>query len=133
MIGDLRGFTGFSEGIGPGRCNDTAARLPCHERNLFVGKTTNFLTIDGGCAIQNEFLEHRHDENGSSATLIDKRNKRRKTGLVGCFLPEVCDMNPLPGCRNARKRNVRYISPDKMRLSTRWDEWIGVTCRSFEK
>ena len=31
---DLRGFTGFSEVLGPGRRNGPAARLPCsHRRN----------------------------------------------------------------------------------------------------
>ena len=61
-------------------------------------------------------LEHWHDEKGSSATLINQRDKRHKARLVRCFLPEVRDMNALLRCRKASEGDVRYVGLDNQRL-----------------
>src|SRR5262249_9805791 len=103
-----------------------------HKRDLLLGKWTNFLTINGDCTNQSEFPEHRHDEKSSSATAIYERDERRETGLVGCVLPEVRDMNTLLRCRNAREGNVRYIGPDNPRLASRVVCWLALPCDPTE-
>src|SRR5271156_1503714 len=57
-------------------------------------------------------LEHRHDEKRSSTAPINERDKRPKTCLVGCFLPDVGDMNALLCFHEACERDARIIGLD---------------------
>ena len=75
-------------------------------------KWANFLAIDSNCADQSAVVEHRHNQKGARATLVDERDKWFMTPFVGWFLPEVRDVNTLLGGCKARERDVAYVSLD---------------------
>ena len=60
------------------------------------------------------FLQHRHEQNRPGAAEFDKFHDRRETSYIGRLLPDIDDMNELPGRDNPPERVDRRRVDDRI-------------------